>query len=102
MPCTLPVPVVLAGAISGPVCSGTPSKPTAGSDALVEVAAPEEVPVPEALDVPVAAALDVPVAAELELEFDDPHAASANAHNSAVERGIRGRIGLAKVAGWSA
>jgi hypothetical protein len=98
MPFTLPVPVVLAGATGGPVCSGTPSNPTVGCDALdVEVA------VPAALEVPVLAALVVPVLApELELEFEEPHAARLSAHNSAVAKGITGRMRSAKVAGCAA
>jgi hypothetical protein len=83
MPCTLAVPVVLAGATAGPVCSGTPSNPTFGCDALDVEVAPE---VPAALEVLVAAALDVPVPAlELELELE-PQAARVSAHNSAVAR----------------
>jgi hypothetical protein len=96
MPCTLPVPVVLAGASSGPVCNGTPSKPIAGCDAL------DVVPVlPDVLVLP-DAAVPVPVdpaEPELELEFDEPHAARARAQASAVAVGIRRRIGSAKVAG---
>src|ERR1700744_3121081 len=100
MPSTLPVPVVLAGASCGPVCSGTPSKPIAGSDAL------ELAPVVPALpDVPVFAEVPVPVPVEpaepeAELELDEPpQAARARAHRSAAA-GIKRRIGSAKVAGY--
>src|ERR1700744_3475059 len=91
MPATLPVPVDPAGSICGPVCSGTPSKPMAGSDALVvpvpavEVAPELEVPVPVAAAL-LAAVLPPPL---VELELDRPHAARISTQSSEVTVTVR-------------
>jgi uncharacterized protein YbjQ (UPF0145 family) len=98
MPSTVPVWVLLAAASWRPCSSGTPSNPVCG--ALPAAAVVLVVPVPAAA---VVLALLDPVAGEFELVVElvvepDPHAARTSAHTT--DSGSRGRISLAKVAGW--